>query len=118
MRVCSIFGCPAMFTGQDTRCPEHQAQADKARGTARQRGYTSKGHRAFRNGVLGRDPICVLCHAAQATEADHYPDSKRDLLEQGLDSNDPQRGRGLCHTCHARATAADPTQRGGWNNRE
>jgi len=37
--------------------------------------------------------------------ADHWPLSKRELVERGLDHNDPTRGRGLCGLCHASATA-------------
>ena len=116
MRVCSKPGCPTIYAGTESRCPAHQAQADKARGTAKQRGYTGAGHRAFRNAVLERDPICVLCGIAQATVADHYPLSRKELIEAGMDPNDPQYGRGLCKRDHDRETSIH--QPGGWNNRE
>jgi 5-methylcytosine-specific restriction protein A len=63
--------------------------------------------------VLNRDPICVLCELRQSTVADHYPLSRKELLEQGMNPNDPNRGRGLCVTCHNRETAVN--QPGGWN---
>jgi 5-methylcytosine-specific restriction protein A len=113
MRVCSVSGCPTIYDGTTSRCPTHTAQADKARGTATQRGYTGRGHQAFRRAVLQRDPICVLCHQRQSTVADHHPTSRRDLLEQGLNPNDPQYGRALCATCHNKATATH--QPGGWH---
>ena len=113
MRVCNVAGCAAIYEGKQGRCPTHTTQADKRRGTATQRGYTGKGHQQFRNAVLQRDPICVLCHLAFSTVADHYPHSKRDLDAMGLNSNDPQYGRGLCATCHSVETAQH--QPGGWN---
>ena len=111
-RVCPTPGCPTLTDGG--RCPAHVKQADRARGTASQRGYTSKAHRVgFREQVLARDPICKVCRIRPSTVADHYPVSRRDLLEQGLDANDPARGRGVCHDCHSRETARH--QPGGWN---
>ena len=113
MRVCSIHGCPTIYQGTDSRCPTHRAQADKARGTAAQRGYNSRGHRIFRNAVLERDPICVLCGTRFSTVADHHPRSRKELLHLGLDPNDPQYGRGLCKPCHDSSTAQN--QPGGWH---
>lgn len=116
MRVCSTPGCPTIYPATEgSRCPTHRAQADKARGTAAQRGYTSRGHQQFRRQVLHRDPVCVACHIAVATVADHYPHSRRELIDLGLDPNDSARGRGLCKTCHDQSTAQD--QPGGWNSR-
>lgn len=39
MRVCSSPGCPVLLP-QSGRCIEHARQADRARGTRQQRGYT------------------------------------------------------------------------------
>jgi len=116
MRVCSVSGCPTIHDGPGSRCTVHEKAADRARGTASQRGYTSRGHQSFRSAVLTRDPVCVLCHTRLSTVADHYPLSRRELLELGLDPNDPTRGRGLCAPCHSRETAAH--QPGGFNLRE
>ena len=113
MRVCSVHGCPEI--SEATRCPRHRRVADSERGTATQRGYNSAGHRRFRDAVLDRDPICVGCSRAQSTVADHYPRSRRELEESGLDPNDPEYGRGLCAPCHNAATAVN--QPGGWNDR-
>ena len=109
MRVCNVPGCPQLT---DTpRCADHTRAADNARPD---RGvYSRAPHRRFRRRVLTRDPLCVLCGAV-ATVADHWPVSRRDLVAQGLDPNDPACGRGLCHRCHSKETAANPEQRGGW----
>jgi 5-methylcytosine-specific restriction protein A len=114
-KVCSRTGCPQPAAPGRSRCPTHDTQADRDRGTATERGYTTRGHRAFRAQVLHRDPICVLCHLRVATVADHWPLSRRELLEQGANPNDPAAGRGLCKPCHDRATARH--QPGGWANR-
>ena len=107
--------CKRLFNGTG-KCPDCQAAAehtlDQRRGSARQRGYNREHETRFRATVLQRDPICVLCRTAPSTVADHYPTSRRDLEQQGLDPNDPQYGRGLCNTCHGRETAK--RQPGGW----
>lgn len=113
MRVCSVPGCPELYPGKHSRCPTHRKQADQARGTAYDRGYNTPGHRAFRAAVLTRDPICVLCKQAFSTIADHHPRSRKELIELGLNPNDPDAGRGLCKPCHDTATAAH--QPGGWH---
>ena len=104
--------CPTIIT-TGSRCTRCARQADRARGTAKQRGYTGAGHKAFRAAVLARDPICTLCRKAWSTVADHHPASRRDLEDAGLDPNNPAYGRGLCPTCHNRSTAE--LQPGGWH---
>jgi hypothetical protein len=39
--------------------------------------------------------------------------SRRELIEAGLDLNDPKHGRGLCKSCHDSSTGE--RQPGGWN---
>lgn len=114
--VCSQPGCPTYVPQGQSRCDEHSRHADRRRGTAAERGYTGRGHKGFRALVLERDPICVICRLATATVADHYPVSRRDLVESGADPNDPVHGRGLCSSCHGRETAKH--QPGGWNSRD
>lgn len=67
--------------------------------------------------MLERDICCVLCREADkwelATVADHWPLSRRELLERGLDADDPEHGRGLCKRHHDQETARN--QPGGWN---
>jgi 5-methylcytosine-specific restriction enzyme A len=113
VRVCSVHGCPELYPSTEgSRCRRHRRQADRARGTAAQRGYNSSGHERFRAEVLHRDPICVACGLAESTVADHHPRSRRELIALDLDPNDPEHGRGLCKPCHDRATAEH--QPGGW----
>lgn len=113
---CTQPGCPVLT--DSGRCHQHRREADQARGTATDRGYTSRGHQRFRRGVLRRDPLCVLCTAEDrmipATVADHHPRSRRELLAAGLDPDDPAHGRGLCAPCHNRETAR--LQPGGWHH--
>lgn len=109
LKVCSKPGCPTLVPHNVSRCHEHERAADRERGS---RGYQTAGHRRFRRAVLDRDPVCVVCQLAIATVADHWPISRRDLEAQGLDPNDPSRGRGLCHRCHSQETAKH--QPGGW----
>lgn len=113
-RVCSVSGCPNITDGG--RCDEHKRAADKQRGTSKERGYSTPGHKRFRRLVLRRDPVCVVCGKAASTVADHWPTSRRDLVAQGLNPNDPAAGRGLCASCHGKETAANPMQRGGWHD--
>ena len=61
--------------------------------------------------MLERDPICVICHEAPATQADHYPLTLRQLVAKRMDPTDPKHGRGLCHSCHSRYTAINQS----WN---
>ncbi|KUL59673.1 holin [Streptomyces albidoflavus] len=110
LRVCSEPGCPE-YT-QQGRCPDHQRQAEARRGTAHQRGYGAQHRTRFRRGVLDAQPVCVLCRQKPATEADHWPRSRRELVAAGLDADDPQYGRGLCKPCHSSETAEH--QPGGW----
>lgn len=111
-KVCSR--CPAIVDQGVSMCPTCRAAADKAR-NAEPRGYSTTGHQTFRAGVLARDPICKLCGVRWATEADHYPMSRRELVDAGLDPDDSKHGRGLCHRCHSKETALN--QPGGWNRR-
>lgn len=109
--ICNEAGCPEIT--QTPKCEAHtvqrQAHRDKAKGGV----YQTRGHRNFRAVVLHRDPICVICHLAASTDADHYPKDRNQLVLEGLDPNDPDNGRGLCGPCHSRSTAM--SQPGGWN---
>jgi len=112
MRVCGHSGCPTIYPSDEgSRCAKHRTAARRSRtGNAV---YSSKGHRVFRDKVLRRDPICVLCNATQSTVADHYPLTRIELVDKGMNPNDPDHGRGLCAPCHNKHTAA--TSPGGWN---
>lgn len=115
MRVCSVHGCPNIYAGTTTRCPQHEAEANQKH-WAKTRPYNSKGHRdRFRPGVLLKDPQCVLCRQATSVVADHFPLGRDELIAAGMDPDDPKHGRGLCDPCNRKQTAA--RQPGGWNNR-
>lgn len=118
--VCSTPGCPE-YT-QHGRCDEHRRQAERARGTARQRGYDRTHETRFRPAVLARDPQCVCRDTSHghpdpcgqpSQHADHWPLDRRELVARGLDPNDPKHGRGLCAPCHSSETAHH--QPGGFN---
>jgi 5-methylcytosine-specific restriction protein A len=111
LTICSEPGCPE-YTGRG-RCDSCRAEAEQRRGTARQRGYDKQHERRFRKPVLARDRVCVLCRERPSRHADHWPLSRRELVERGLDPNDPKHGRGLCGRCHSSETAQH--QPGGWN---
>lgn len=108
--------CHTPYTGRCPRCTaEDRDRRDQRRPSAQDRGY-GKGHRAFRAAVLARDPTCVCpgcphCTLASrrcledASQADHYPRTRRELEAAGEDPNDPQHGRGLCASCHGYHTA-------------
>jgi 5-methylcytosine-specific restriction protein A len=98
-------------------CDEHDRASrkatDKARGTAHQRGYGAKHRRLFAAEVLRRDLICQCTTCtdhqgrclAQSEHADHYPRTRKAIVQAGDDPYDPAYGRGLCERCHNRHTA-------------
>jgi 5-methylcytosine-specific restriction protein A len=105
--------CKRLHDGTGT-CAQCKAAADNRLSAAR-RGYGARHRDKFRIGVLDRDPVCVLCHRAPSTHADHYPRGRRELVALGLDPDDPRYGRGLCASCDSRQTAQ--RQPGGFNER-
>jgi 5-methylcytosine-specific restriction protein A len=115
LTTCTRPGCPSLTAGG--RCDDCATSAERERGTSSQRGYGKRHRQRFRASILERDICCVLCRPrgewTLATVADHWPLSRRELTDRGLDADDPQHGRGLCATCHNRETAAN--QPGGWN---
>lgn len=126
-KVCSASGCPHLVSS-GSLCDECRKAKDKRRSRGRNP-YASKAHRLARARVLARDPRCVcpgdgpdgcgrhhgLC-GAPSTIADHWPIERIELVEAGLDPNDPQRMRGLCKRCHDSKTAR--TKPSGFNNRQ
>ena len=124
-RVCSTPGCPE-FSDKGGKCDDHRREAEQRRGTARQRGYGRQHEQRFRPAVLARDPHCVCTDDSHghgqpcgrpSVHADHWPLSRRELVTAGEDPNDPKHGRGLCQPCHAKETANNPDQQGGWARR-
>ena len=130
LKVCSTPGCPELVPAGRSRCYACARQADRARGTARQRGYGREHARRFRKAVLAANPLCTCRtphgepgtlghHGGEclrpSTVADHYPRSKRELRALGLDEHDPRYGRGMCAPCHSWWTTQ--AQPGGWLSR-
>lgn len=122
LRVCNRPGCPVLTPSGP--CDKHRAEAEARRGTARSRGYDTNHEHRFRKAVLRQDPLCVCTtpghgHGPQclrpSRHADHHPRSRDELVRLNLDPNNPQYGRGLCHSCHSSETATH--QPGGWNRR-
>lgn len=120
LKVCPTPGCPNLVARG--RCNNCNQQAEQQRGNRHQRGYGRQHTERFRPGVLRRDPLCVCddqAHGhsapclAQATVADHWPLSRRELVALKLDPNDPEHGRGLCKACHDKHTSH--AQPGGWH---
>jgi 5-methylcytosine-specific restriction enzyme A len=111
LRICATPRCPEPV--KSGRCPSCKTAAEQARGSSSERGYGSAAHRRFRQQVLAREPVCVLCYRRPSVHADHHPVSRRDLVAAGANPNDPQHGRGLCRVCHSKETAVH--QPGGWN---
>jgi 5-methylcytosine-specific restriction protein A len=113
-KTCSVPDCPEVVAVG--RCATHQRAADLARGSAAERGYSSRAYRVGKRVVLRRDPICTACGAAPSSVPDHHPVSRRDLVAAGVRNPDhPSRMRGVCARCHGRQTAVN--QPGGWNAR-
>lgn len=124
MKVCSRPGCPTITAGG--RCDTCTKQAERGRSDHALRGGGNRASwRNARRACLQRDPVCtctdeahghgVRCYGA-STVADHYPDSKRELIEQGITDTDAlDRLRGICASCHGKHTAE--TSPGGWNDR-
>jgi 5-methylcytosine-specific restriction protein A len=103
-------GRPVVRAG---KCAKHYSQADRRRGSAHERGYGTEHQDRFRVGVLrAADWACVAC-GGDATVADHYPRTRKQLLADGDDPNDPQFGRALCKRCHDRHTASTSIARRG-----
>ena len=115
MKKCNEPRCPVLVDKGEGRCAEHRRMAERRRGSSWSRGYDTEHRKRFREGVLAKNPICVLCFKRPATEADHFPLSRDELLASGRDPNDPVFGRGLCQRCHSAETVLN--QPAGWNAR-
>lgn len=114
-RRCTRCGTPTVTSPCDTCEARRQSQVDRRRPSASLRGYGSQRHQRFHDAVLQRDPVCVCPGCPRcggqarclrpSTDADHHPRTRRQLVADGEDPNDPQHGRGLCHRCHSHWTA-------------
>jgi 5-methylcytosine-specific restriction protein A len=106
MSVCSTPGCPNL-SDQPGRCPDCRREADRARGSGRERGYTRKWAR-FRRDYLVFHPVCECdgtccppdgCHQL-ATDVDHIDGTGRN----GPRAFDESNLMALAHSCHSRKT--------------
>ena len=84
---------------------QRQAEFDKQRLNASQRGYNSGRWQKLRRMVLNRDPVCSASGCSNgSTDVDHI--KPRSL--GGKDSLDNLQG--LCHSCHSRKTAREDSR--------
>lgn len=115
LKPCTNPSCDELTSGG--RCDTCSRTTEQQRGSSSARGYGKRHRDRFRKAVLDRDICCVICikndRWVLATVADHWPLSRRELVDQGHDPNDPDHGRGLCHDCHSKETAVN--QPGGFN---
>jgi 5-methylcytosine-specific restriction protein A len=104
-RPCTWPGCSALVHGH-SRCEKHRKQADRSRGTAHQRGYTSAWTKA-RDAYLRLHPLCV-----------HHQREGKFVAASVVDHVIPHRGdkvlfwdsgnwQSLCEPCHNRKTATE-----------
>lgn len=110
-QVCSRPGCPFLTLPGESRCRDCDTAADRARGTAAERGYDARW-RATRSAFIAEHPFCTEEFCARlAGHVDHI-DGLGPLAPRGHDWSNL---RGLCATHHNQRTARD--QPGGWNRR-
>lgn len=99
---CAEPGCPSLVRGQP-RCPAHEGQNDRRRGTAHERGYDARW-RKYRKRYLTEQPLCVICaeggRVVQAVVVDHVRAHKGD---QAL-FWDPRNHRAVCARHHNERT--------------
>lgn len=107
-RPCRRGGCRG-YAAAHGYCDQHQhlhRESDRQRGTAAQRGYTSRWQQA-RLEHLYREPLCRTCEAAgrvvAATVVDHIQPHKGDQRLFWRRSN----WQSLCKPCHDRKTATE-----------
>ena len=128
LTICKYPGCHTSVPYGQRYCKRHEEQGkkrdaeankerrrffDTKRGSASQRGYTSKWRQVSKR-FLARHPYCVECYKqgrmTLATEVDHIKPHKGDHELMWSESN----WQPLCHSCHSRKTARED---GGFGNR-
>lgn len=114
--ICYWPGCTNRAEPGEAYCKKCQAkQADNRRADDRFRNANdpirkmynlARWYNGTRLTVLRRDPLCMECGNHASTDADHHPLSAREIIEQfGVNEFfNPDRCRGLCHTCHSKKT--------------
>lgn len=64
-RVCIVSGCPRLIDAGLSRCPDHERDRDKARGTRQQRGYDAEHTRARAEWKPVVETGTVLCRRCE-----------------------------------------------------
>jgi 5-methylcytosine-specific restriction endonuclease McrA len=106
-KVCIEHGCPELT--EQTRCPQHQTERERAIGQRRRatHGPGVHGTQAWRNrssSYRAANPTCIDCGAA-STQADHVI-PRAILVAAGIvDPDHPRWLQPLCTRCHSRKTA-------------
>lgn len=109
LRSCTTPGCPSKVDGgKCARCKGNRLDQHNAG----KRPYARASWLRFRIDYLSRNPRCVLCDR-MATIPDHWPVSRRDLVNRGVRHPDQAfYVRALCTACHNAQTGIH--QPGGW----
>ena len=101
MRPCPVGNCPKLLKRGERRCDEHDKADRKAydheRGSAASRGYGSH-HRAWRNVILARYPVCKIGVKCGGTKPSTIADHIIPLEAGGTFADD--NGQGCCQPCH------------------
>jgi 5-methylcytosine-specific restriction protein A len=102
-RRCTTPGCPGRPDAGRGRCDACARRVDIRRGSPAARGYGRIwGRRSA--AYLARHPFCVDC-GKPATQTDHAPVSRRDLVAAGVvDPDADQWLQGRCTPCHSKRT--------------
>lgn len=111
MKVCSRPGCPNLVEAGVGRCDACRGDAERARGTAAERGYDTRWRRT-RADFLQEFPLCSAHGCIHLAEDVDHIDGEGPLGPRGHDWSNL---RALCKSHHAERTARD--QPGGWNRR-
>ena len=95
------------MVSEGSRCALHRKVADKARGTAHERGYTSAWTKA-RDAYLMHHPLCAQCQlngmVTAASVVDHIVPHRGD---KALFWDSAGNWQPLCKPCHDRKTATE-----------
>lgn len=102
VKVCAVPDCPVLTPAR--RCPTHEAEAERKRGTRQQRGYGAAHdaeRRAWAPRVLNGDVLCARCRLViepgQRWHLDHTDDRAGYLGPSHADCNNAAGGR-AAHT--------------------
>jgi len=100
-RTCKTQGCPTLTDAP--LCPEHRRIAERARGSASVRGYTSPAWRRLRAQALARDLFkCQSCGALLMKKGEAQVDH---IIPRAIGGPDELSNlQTLCGPCHGRKT--------------